>query len=192
MPTRYPWWVGLIVVAIALPALFWRLGTPTSNAQAVLVVTTMVILAGVLLHWAYLHRRMLLVDDLTVRRVNSLGGSRTISRAEIAKLAFPTIISAGSRAPDEPRLLLLDATGRCVLRLTRYWPTNDDAVQLAAALGVPLPTDSSRRTAATQLGRAIPGSVSWFEGHPYLASIVLVPPIIVAVGLFVWVLNGFK
>jgi hypothetical protein len=192
MPTGRPWWLGLIIVAIALPSVFLRIRIPTSNVQVVLVATVLAMLAGVLLHWAYRHRRMLVVDDLTVRRVNSFGGSRTISRAEIARLAFPIIISFGSRAPDEPRLLLLDATGRCLLGLTRYWPTNDEAALLAAALRVPLPTDSSRPTTASRLRRTIPGSVSWIEGHPYLASLVLLPPILAGAGLFIWVLDGFK
>lgn len=192
MPTGRPWWLGVIIVGIALPALFLRLRTPTSNAQVVLVATVLVVLAGVLLHWAYRHRRMLVVDDMTVRRVNSLGGSRSISRAEVASLAFPIIISIGSRVPDEPRLLLLDANGRCLLGLNRYWPTNDDAAQLAASLRVPLPVDSSRRTTASRLRRTIPGSVSWIEGHPFLASLVLLPPILVGAGLFIWALNGFK
>jgi hypothetical protein len=34
--------------------------------------------------------------------------------------------------------------------------------------------------------------VSWSEAHPFLMTLVLIPPILVAVGLFVWVLDGFK
>ena len=94
--------------------------------------------------------------------------------------------------PDEPRLLILDATGRCLMGLKRYYPTDDDAAQLVAALRVPLPADSNRRTTASQVRRTIPGGVSWIEAHPYLTSLVLLPPILVAAGLFVWMLNGFK
>jgi hypothetical protein len=103
-----------------------------------------------------------------------------------------TISSSNARVPDEPRLLILDATGRCLLRLTRYYPTEEDAARLAAALGVRLPPDAGRFTSAGQLRRTIPGSVSWVEAHPYLTSIFLLPPILVAGGLFVWTLNGFK
>jgi hypothetical protein len=192
MPTGRPWWVALIAVAIGVPLLLLRSRTPSTIAQVVIALTVAGMLVGVMLHWLYLNRRMLVVDELTVRRVNSFGRSHAISRAEIASLALPIITSIGSRVPDEPRLLMLDATGRCVLPLTRYWPTIDDAAQLAAALRVRLPADSSRPITASRLRRTIPGSVSWIEGHPYLASLVLLPPILVGAGLFIWALDGFK
>jgi hypothetical protein len=148
--------------------------------------------AGIILHWLYGHRRRLVVDEMNVRRVNLFGASRVISRADIVSLAFPIIMSSNPRVPEEPRLLLLDAGGRCLLRLTRYYSTDDDAAQLAAALGVSVTVDSSRHITAARLRRTIPGAASWTEAHPYLTSLVLLPPILIAAGLFVWMLNGFK
>jgi hypothetical protein len=179
IPASYPWWLALIAIGIGVPSLLLRMRTPGSIAQLVLAATVIAMLAGVVLHWLYRHRRMVVVDDMSVRRVGLFGASRVISRSDIAGLAFPIIMTMNPRVADEPRLLILDANGRCLLRLTRYYPTEDDAAQLAAALRVPL-----RRT--------IPGAVSWPEAHPYLTSLVLAPPILVVVGLFVWTLNGFK
>jgi hypothetical protein len=192
IPANYPWWVALIATGIGVPSLVLRMRTPGSIAQVVLAATVIAMLAGIVLHWLYRHRRMLVVDDMNVRRVNLFGMSRVVSRSEIASLAFPVIMSSNARVPDEPRLLILDATGRCLLRLMRYYPTDDDAAQLAAALRVPLPANSSRHTTASRLRRTIPGAVSWTEAHPYLTSLVLAPPILAAIGLFVWTLNGFK
>lgn len=192
IPANYPWWVALIATGIGVPSLVLRMRTPGSIAQVVLAATAIAMLAGIVLHWLYRHRRMLVVDEMNVRRVNLFGMSRVVSRAEIAGLAFPVIMSSNVRVPDEPRLLILDATGRCLLRLMRYYPNDDDAAELAAALRVPLPTGSSRHTTASRLRRTIPGAASWTEAHPYLTSLVLAPPILAAIGLFVWTLNGFK
>jgi hypothetical protein len=192
IPAGYPWWVALIATGIGVPSLLLRMRTPGSIAQVVLAATVIAMLAGVVLHWLYRHRRMVVVDDMTVRRVSLFGASRVIPRSDIASLAFPIIMTMNPRVAVEPRLLILDANGRCLLRLTRYYPTDDDAAQLAAALRVPVPANSSRPTTASRLRRTIPGAVSWTEAHPYLTSLVLAPPILVAVGLFVWTLNGFK
>ena len=191
-PAGYPWWVALIVAGIGVPSLVLRMRTPGSIAQVVIAATVMAMLVGVILHWLYRNRRMLVVDDMSVRRVNLFGTSSVVSRSEIASLAFPIIMSINARVADEPRLLILDATGNCLMRLTRYYPADDDAAQLEAALRVPLQADSSRPTTASRLRRTIPGAASWTEAHPYLMSLVLAPPILVAVGLFVWMLNGFK
>jgi hypothetical protein len=192
IPSAYPWWVGLIAAAIAVPTLLLRMRTPGSIAQVVLAALAVAMLAGVILHWLYRNRRMVVVDDMSVTRVNLFGWTRVIPRTDITGLAFPIIMSSNPRVADEPRLLILDANGRCLLRLTRYYPTDDDAAQLAAALRVTLPADAGRRTTAGRLGRAIPGSTSWPEAHPILTTILLIPPILAAVGLFVWTLNGFK
>jgi hypothetical protein len=192
IPASYPWWLALIATGIGVPSLLLRMRTPGSIAEVILAATVVAMLAGVVVHWLYRHRRMVVVDDMTVRRVNLFGASRVISRSDIVSLALPVIMSINPRVADEPRLLILDANGRCLLRLTRYYPTDDDATQLAAALRVPLPADAHRITSATRLRRAIPGAVSWPEAHPYLTSLVLAPPMLVAVGLFVWTLNGFK
>lgn len=190
IPTGRPWWMGLIVVGIAIPSLLLRMRTPGFIAKVILAATVVGLLAGVLLHWMYRHRRMLIVDDFTVRFVNLWGLSRVISRVEIAGLAFPVIVSLS--APNEPRLLLLDAAGRCLLSLKRYYPSNDDVAQLAAALRVRLDAKRSRPMLASHLQREIPGAVSWPEAHPFLMLLALLPPILAAVGLFVWMLNGFK
>jgi len=192
IPASYPWWFALIATGIGVPSLLKRMRTPGSIAGVVLAATAIAMLAGFALHWLYRHRRMLIVDEMSVRRVNLFGASRVISRSDIAGLAFPIITTINSRVADEPRLLILDANGHCLLRLTRYYPTDDDAAQLAAALRVPLPANASRTTRASRLRRTIPGAVSWPEAHPYLTSLVLAPPILVAVGLLVWTLNGFK
>jgi hypothetical protein len=192
IPAGYPWWLGLIVAGIAVPSLVLRIRTPGPIAQLVLAATGMALLAAIVLHWLYRHRRMLIVDDMIARRVNLFGLPRVITRAEIASLAFPIIMSINPRVPDEPRLLILDASGHCLLRLTRYHSTRDDASQLAAALGVSLAADTGRPTTASRLRRDIPGAVSWTEAHPYLTALLLLPLILVAVGLFVWLLNGFK
>jgi hypothetical protein len=93
----------------------------------------------------------------------------------------------------EQRLLLLDAGGRCLLGLPRYYSTDEEAAQLATALRVPLDNKlASSLTTPPRLRRTIPGAVGWSEAHPVLMTIVLIPPILVAVGLFVWVADGFK
>jgi hypothetical protein len=192
IPTSYPWWLGLIAAGIGIPSLVLRMRTPAAIAQVVIAATVLAMLAAIILHWLYRHRRTLLVDHISVRHVNLFGMSREIPRAEVAGLALRTISSSNARVPDEPRLLILDATGRCLLRLTRYYPTEDDAAQLAAALGVPLPADAGRFTSASRLRRTIPGAASWVEAHPYLTSLVLLPPILAAIVLFVFALNGLK
>jgi hypothetical protein len=166
--------------------------TPGSIAQIIIAATVIAMLAAVVLRWLYRHRRMLVVDDMSVRRVNLIGASRVISRSDVAGLAFPIITSSNPRVPDEPRLLILDGTGRCLVGLRRYYSTDDDAAQLAAALRVPLQADARRRTTASEVRRTMPGAVSWPEAHPNLFGALMVPPILVAVVLFVWVLAGFK
>jgi hypothetical protein len=192
IPASYPWWLALIATGIGVPSLLLRMRTPGSIAEVVLAATVIAMVAGVVLHWLYRHRRMVVVDDMTVRRVDLFGASRVISRADVASLAFPIIMSINPRVADEPRLLILDANGRCLMRLKRYYPTAVDAVQLAAALRIPLPADSSRHTTASRLRRTIPGAVTWTEAHPYLTSLVLAAPILATAGLLVWTLKGFK
>ncbi len=192
IPTGRPWWVSLVVVAIGVPLLLLEIGTPGVIAQVVLAVAVAGIVAGVLLHWLYRNRRMLGVDESSVRRVDLFGFSRVISRSDIARVACP-LVSSFALPAVEPRLLLLDANGRCVLRLRRYYPTDDDAVQVAAALRVPFDTNlASRLTSATQLRRTIPGAVSWPEAHPYLTMLGLTLPTLVLASLVAWVLDGFK
>jgi hypothetical protein len=192
IPTSYPWWLSLIAAGIGIPSLVLRMRTPAAIAQVVIAATALAMLAAIILHWLYRHRRTLVVDHISVRRVNLFGVSREIPRAEVAGLALRTISSSNARVPDEPRLLILDATGRCLLRLTRYYPTEGDIAQLAAALGVPLPPDAGRFASASRLRRTIPGAASWVEAHPYLTSLVLLPPILAAIVLFVFALNGLK
>jgi hypothetical protein len=192
IPTGRPWWVGLIVVAITVPLLLLRMRTPAAIAQAVLAVTAVSMLAAVVLHWLYRNRRVLVVDDFTVRRVSMFGAARVISRSDVARMACPIVMSFGLPAAER-RLLLLDAGGRCLLGLRRYYSTDEEAAQLAAVLRVPLDNKLARSlTTPSRLRRTIPGAVSWSEAHPFLMTLVLIPPILVAVGLFVWVLDGFK
>lgn len=192
IPTGRPWWVSLIMAGIALPLLLLRMRTPGSIARVVLGVTGCALLAAVVLHWLYRNRRMLVVDDLTVRRVNLFGISHVVSRNDIARVACPIVMNFGMTGP-EPRLLLLDASGRCLLGLKRYYPTDEEAALVAAALRVPQDTTwPARLTTLSRLRRTIPGAVSWPEAHPYVTALVLVPPIFVAACLLVWTLNGFK
>jgi len=192
MPTGRPWWVAPIAVAIAVPLLLLRSRTPASIAQVVLAVTVAGIVLGIVLHWLYRNRRMLVVDDLTVRKMNLFGFSRVVSRSDIARLAFP-LLSSFAIPTLEPRLLLVDATGRCLLGLRRYYPTDDEAVQLAAVLRVPLDMNLAKRlTSASRLRRTIPAAVSWSEAHPILMSVLVTPPVLVVIVLFIWVVDGFK
>ena len=192
IPTGRPWWVSLIVVAIFVPLLLLRFRTPGSIAQVVLAATVTAMVAGVVLHWLYRNRRMLVVDDFTVRRVNLFGLSRVVSRSDVARVACPVVISFALPS-SEPRLLLLDASGRCLLGVRRYYPTDDEAVQVAGALRVPLDMNlASRLTSASRLRRTVPGAVSWVEAHPYLTILGLLLPMLVLASLVVWVLNGFK
>jgi hypothetical protein len=192
IPTGRPWWVGLIIVGLAVPLFLLRMRTPSSIAQLVLAATVAALLVAVVLHWLYRNRRMLVVDDFSVRRVNLFGFSRVVSRTDVARLECPIFSSYGMSA-SEPRLLLLDASGRCLLGLRRYYATDEEAAQLAAALRVPFdPKLATRLTSASQLRRTIPGAASWPEAHPYWISLLLLLPIFVAVCLFVWVLNGFQ
>ncbi len=192
MPTGRPWWVSLIVVAIFVPMLLLRIGTPGSIAQVVLAATVAGLVAGVVLYWLYRNRRMLVVDDFTVRRVNLLGLSRVVPRSDIARLACP-VVTSFALPSLEPRLLLLDAGGRCLLRVSRYYPTDDEAAQLAGALRVPLNMNlASRLTSASHLRQTIPGAVTWVEAHPYLTMLGLLLPMLALSSLVVWVLDGFK
>jgi hypothetical protein len=192
IPTGRPWWVSLIGVAIFVPLLLLRFRTPGSIAQVVLAATVTGMVAGVVLHWLYRNRRMLVVDDFTVRRVNLFGLSRVVSRSDVARVACPLVISFALPS-SEPRLLLLDASGRCLLGVRRYYPTDDEAVQLAGALRVPLDMNlASRLASASRLRRTVPGAVSWVEANPYLTMLGLLLPMVVLASLVVWVLNGFK
>ena len=192
MPTGRPWWVGLLVVALAVPIFLQRLRTPPAIAQSVLLATSAVLLAAIVLHWLYRNRRMVVVDDFTVRRVNLFGFSRVVSRSDIARVACP-IVTSFALSASEPRLLLLDASGRCLLGVRRYYPTDDEAAQLAGALRVPLDLNlASRLTSASRLRRMVPGAVSWVEAHPYLTMLGLILPMLVLASLVVWVLDGFK
>jgi hypothetical protein len=192
IPTGRPWWVGVIIAGIAVPLFLLRMRTPEAIAQMVYGITVCTLLTVVLLHWLYRNRRQLVVDDLSVRRVSMFGVGRVVSRSDIARVACPIVMNFGMTVP-EPRLLLLDAGGRCLLRLKSYYPTEEEAARLAAALRVPLDAKTAARiTTPSQLRRAIPGAVSWPEAHPYLVSLAMVVPVFVAVCLFVWVLNGFR
>jgi hypothetical protein len=192
IPTGRPWWVSLIVVAIFVPLLLLRIRTPGSIAQVVLAATVAGMVAGVVLHWLYRNRRMLVVDDFTVRRVNLFGLSRVVSRSDIARVACP-IVTSFALPSSEPRLLLLDASGRSLLGVRRYYPTDHEAAQVAGALRVPLDMNlASRLTSASRLRRTIPGAVSWPEAHPYLTMLGLVLPMLVVVSLVAWMLEGFK
>jgi len=176
IPTGRPWWVGLVVVAIAMPLLLVRMRTPGTIDQFVLEATAAAMLAAVVLHWLYRNRRIPVVDDLTVRRANLFGISRVVSRNDIARVACPIVMNFGMTVP-EPRLLLLDASGRCLLGLKRYYPTDEEAAQVAAALRVPQDTTwTARLTTLSLLRRTIPGAVSWPEAHPYVTALVLLPP----------------
>ena len=75
------------MVAIAVPILLLEIGTPGAIAQVVLAMTVAGMVAGVMLHGLYRNRRMLAVDELSVRRVDLFGFSRVISRSDIARVA---------------------------------------------------------------------------------------------------------
>jgi hypothetical protein len=192
MPTGRPWWVAPIAVAIAVPLLLLRNRTPAPIAQVALAVTVAGIVIGIVLHWLYRNRRMLVVDDSSVRRMNLFGFSRVVSRSDIARLAFP-LVSSFALPSSEPRLLLLDTGGCCLLGLRRYYPTDEEAVQLAAVLRVPLDMNLAKRlTSASRLRRTIPAAVSWSEAHPILMSVLVTPPVLLVIVLFIWVLDGFN
>ncbi|HKV30502.1 MAG TPA: hypothetical protein VJT14_05750 [Candidatus Dormibacteraeota bacterium] len=192
MPTRRPWWVGLIALGLGVPSFVLRMRTPGPIAEVVLGATVATIVAAVAFHWRYRNGRRTVVDDFSVRRVSLLGAVRVVSRSDVARLACPNIMTFGMASPER-RLLLLDASGRCLLALPRYYSTEGEATQFAAALRVPLDNElRSSLTTPSRLRRTVPGAVSWSEAHPFLMTIMLILPILVALGLFVWMLNGFK
>ena len=123
---------------------------------------------------------------------SQMGCQSVIFRSDIARVACP-LVSSFALPAVEPRLLLLDASGRCVLGLRRFYPSDDDVVQVAAALRVPFDVNlATRLTNATRLRRTTPGAVSWPEAHPYLTMLGLILPGLVFASLAVWVLDGFK
>jgi hypothetical protein len=184
--------VGLIAAGITVPLLLLRMRTPGSIAQVVLWATVAAMAAAVVLHWLYRNRRMLVVDDLSVRRVSMFGAARVVSRSDIARVACPIVMSFGWPVAEQ-RLLLLDAGGRCVLGLRRYYSTDEEAAQLAAALRVPLDNRlANSLTTPSRLRRAIPGAVGWSEAHPFMLTGLLIPPSMAAIVFVIWVLNGFK
>jgi hypothetical protein len=192
IPTGRPWWMSLIIAGISMPLLLLRMRTPGSIAQVVLWATVAAMAAAVVLHWLYRNRRMLVVDDLSVRRVSMFGAARVVSRSDIARVACPIVMSFGWPVAEQ-RLLLLDAGGRCVLGLRRYYSTDEEAARLAAALRVPLDNRlANSLTTPSRLRRTIPGAVGWFEAHPFMLTGLLIPPSMAAIAFFIWVLNGFK
>jgi hypothetical protein len=192
IPTGRPWWVGLIVAGLAVPMLVLRMRTPAAIAQVVIGVAVVTMLAAVVLHWLYRNRRQLLIDDFGVRRVNLFGFSRVVPRADIARVASPIVMNFGM-AVQEQRLLFLDATGRCLMGLKRYYPTDVEVAQVAGALRVPLDGRASLPfTTTARLRRDVPGSVSWPEAHPFILALLLIPSILAATVGLIFVLNGLK
>jgi hypothetical protein len=156
-----PVWVAIDHHGIRGQTLIWMIGS--------LVIGFLV---GAL-QFAYVYRRRIVVDDLTVSYRNMFGRTTQLPRTEIQQIALRTMLT---RTGPESRMFFLGSSGQSLLRVARFGLTYDQASQLAAVLRVPIDPTWDRPATLERLATEIPGALTWSERHRGLyAALIMIP-----------------
>jgi hypothetical protein len=190
--TGRPWWVAPVALAIGFPWIAFQYRAPMEVLAITIVagVTSAVLL--IVLHTMYACNRRLVVDELEVTRTNTWGQKTTCSRSEIARVGLPTLNSFATSPTLEPRVVMLGHDGRLLLSLPRYFLTSAQAANLATAVRAPFDATMNQVMSRRTMERQWPGSVTWFERHIVLISVMVIPVLCAFVVFFVWAIDGFK
>lgn len=169
------WWLApLTFIGLGL---WFALGRHGFRGQVGLWMISSIALGIVVgvVQYAYLYRRRLVVDDLTVSFTDVLGRVTSVPRADVTRVALRTLVT---RSVLENRLLMLGPNSGCVLRVPRFGLRYEEASQLAAVLRVPVDPSWDRPATIESLRTEFPGALTWSERHRLLYVLVVMVPII--------------
>jgi hypothetical protein len=184
------WWLRPLAIAIGFPLIALRGGSSRDFLIATLIGSAVVAISMVGARLLEARGRVLAVDELNVALIDWWGSRQTVARSQISRVALRTLSSFGGPTASEPRLMLLSADGRCLLRVSRFNLQYDEARALAAILRVPIDPSWERFTTRADLAREIPDSLSWADAHLILAHAIRAGVLLAIVLLYVWALQA--
>jgi hypothetical protein len=190
--TGSPWWMAPVALAVGFPWIALRYGAPMQVLAITVIAGVTAAMLVVVIHTMYARNRRLVVDELDVTQVNMWGQKTIRSRSEIARVGLPTLRSFATRPILEPRVVMVGHDGQLVLSLPHYFLSSAQAADLAAAVQAPFDPSMNQMMSRRTMERQWPGSVTWFERHIVLITVVLVPVLCAFGVFFVWAIDGFK
>lgn len=168
------WWLS----AVSIPVLAFSVGLhlyASKTAAALMALASVGLpIALLLLRQRAANARRLTVDDLGVERTDFLARVVRVPRTAVRRVALRAICLPFSQARPDRRLLLLGKDGRCLLRVSGYSLSYQEASQVAAALRVPIDPSWDRVSTYGTVNWEIPGAASAFEAHPVVLGALTV------------------
>ncbi len=187
--TGRSWWMAPLALAFGVPTIALRFRAPWMVLVATLGFGLISAAFLVVLHTMYVRNRRVVVDEITLTRFDMWGRAREVARSEVASIRMP-ILNSFVAASSEPRVVILDQNSQPLLSLPRYFLSSAQAAELAAAVEASF-DPSTRLLSRKAMDRLYPGSLTWYEQHIILASIVLLALVGAAGAGFIWAIDGF-
>lgn len=163
--------IGFVVLIAALD--LFQLTKPTVRASRVLVVLVVIVVVAVLLGIVarYLHDATIRMDGKHLERSRFPFGHKRFALADIGtSVEVIAYKQAANARPPRPTLVLLDHSGRRLLRMRASMWSVDDMHRVRTATGAPV--DLLKAINTKQLKKRHKHAVGQHERHPILWSIV--------------------
>jgi hypothetical protein len=178
--------IATLALLVPLGAALLVLAIPTGNAAAVLLGMGAVVLVGLLLAALYLTSYVRISNATGDVDARFLGRRRHVPGSAVHALLVVHVYQ-GLTLETQPRLFVLDADGRLLLRLSGHVYDMWTMRSLAEDLDRPL-TEQTRMVTMAQLRDARPGVLPWYERSVLSLAAVLVLLGIAAVGAIVGIM----
>ncbi|MEU6647437.1 hypothetical protein ABZ863_33620 [Saccharomonospora sp. NPDC046836] len=175
-PARRVWWqamagLPIVTVAIVLPL--------AAQGEVVVALVALGVFAVVLpaLAWS-LRRRRVVLGRTEIGRSGVLGRLRTWRRTDVA-LVVRAVLPPPPRGRFGPvhTVFLLNASGRCLLRLRTPLYTLGDLDRFVELLASPV-AGPDQQVTPKELARLHPGIVPWAERRPLAAALVFTATVV--------------
>ncbi|WP_440696717.1 hypothetical protein [Clavibacter nebraskensis] len=166
--------LGLAALALVVPlgAALLVLAIPTGNAAAVILGVAVVVLLGALLAVLYLSSYVRIWDRTGDVEARFLGRRTRFRRSSIHDLLVVHVYQ-GLTLDTQPRLFVLDAEGRLLLRLSGHVYDLWTMRAMAADLDLPL-TEQAKVLTMAELRGTRRGILPWYERSRTTLAAVLV------------------
>jgi hypothetical protein len=146
------------------------------------------LIVGLLIYRQLFLRNARLESTSGALRVRDWAGrEQSWPNSSIGGLLLVSIRAAGS-SRGEPRLVILAKSETALANLNGAFFDTGEIESLGERLGSPVLADTSGPVDASLLNQRFPGSATWLELHPGLASAAFVMILIIA-GLIVWLVS---
>jgi hypothetical protein len=172
VPQRALFRQGFIAVAAFSTPVFIALYAITvpNGPWQVVVITQVVATIVVTVFTSLFFRTAIWIEPEGLRERGFLGRVHTVALTEIGSVVIAETYTGGG-TESHRQLFVCDRSGKQVLRMRGEFWSADDMELLASSLDVPK-TTVDETVSRSELERAHPGLLYWFERHPVILALV--------------------